>query len=86
MRIRRISSACVCWWKPVPSWKRMHELGIAHFLEHMAFNGTQHFPAEGQAIETFQRHGLAFGQHVNARTGFLTTVYHLELPHLEAPD
>lgn len=60
-----------------------HELGIAHFLEHMAFNGTKHFPEAGQAIETFQRHGLAFGQHFNAYTGFLQTVYTVELPHLE---
>lgn len=53
--------------------------GLAHFLEHMAFNGTTHFPAD-EMVEFFQRLGLAFGADTNAHTGFKETVYQLELP------
>src|SRR5262245_16308938 len=53
--------------------------GMAHFLEHLAFCGTRHFPA-GQTIEYFQRLGMKFGAHTNARTEFDKTVYQLELP------
>lgn len=53
--------------------------GIAHFLEHMAFNGSKRFPA-GETLEFFQRLGLSFGAHTNAETNFDTTVYMLELP------
>jgi zinc protease len=53
--------------------------GMAHFLEHMAFNGTKHFPA-GEMIEYFQRLGMSFGAHANAGTEFDRTVYKLELP------
>jgi len=53
--------------------------GLAHFLEHMAFNGTTNFPA-GEMVEYFQRLGMAFGSHTNAHTGFRETVYKLELP------
>lgn len=53
--------------------------GLAHFLEHMAFNGTAHFPA-GQMVEYFQRIGMAFGSDTNAHTGFDETVYKLNLP------
>ncbi len=53
--------------------------GLAHFLEHMAFNGTKHFPA-GQMVEYFQRLGMAFGADTNAHTSFRETVYKLELP------
>jgi len=61
--------------------------GIAHFLEHMMFNGTKHFPA-GQLIEYFQGIGMDFGNDVNAHTSYNETVYHLILPdgskeHLE---
>jgi len=53
--------------------------GIAHFVEHMAFNGTQHFP--GNAVGTFmQSLGVRFGAHVNAHTGFDETVYELQIP------
>src|SRR5262245_21162126 len=53
--------------------------GLAHFVEHMAFNGTTHFPA--QAIPTFmQSLGVRFGAHVNAHTGFDETVYELQIP------
>lgn len=53
--------------------------GLAHFLEHMAFNGTRNFPA-GQMVEYFQRLGMAFGADTNAHTSFRETVYKLELP------
>ena len=50
--------------------------GLAHFLEHMAFNGTEHFPGKG-IINTLERHGLAFGREVNAYTWFDETVYNI---------
>jgi len=53
--------------------------GIAHFLEHMAFNGSEHFPP-GSVIPFFESLGLTFGQHQNASTGFEHTVFQLALP------
>ncbi len=55
------------------------ERGMAHFLEHMAFNGSANFPA-GTLIEWFQGHGMAFGADTNAHTNFSETVYKLDLP------
>src|SRR3954469_23613076 len=53
--------------------------GLAHMVEHMAFNGTSHFP--GQDIIAFmQAIGMRFGAHVNAHTGFDETVYQLQIP------
>ena len=53
--------------------------GLAHFVEHMAFNGTLHFPK--QDIGNFmQSLGMRFGAHVNAHTGFDETVYELQIP------
>jgi zinc protease len=52
--------------------------GLAHFLEHMAFNGTEHF-APGELTATFERAGARFGPHVNAYTSFDETVYMLEV-------
>jgi zinc protease len=58
--------------------------GLAHFVEHMAFNGTTHFPK--QAIASFlQSVGMRFGPSVNATTGFDETVYSLEIP-TDRPD
>ncbi|MBB5352225.1 zinc protease [Haloferula luteola] len=58
--------------------------GLAHFLEHMVFNGTKHFtPAE--LIPRMQRLGIAFGAHANAYTSFDETVYMLDLPDLSEP-
>jgi len=56
-----------------------NQQGLAHFLEHMAFNGSKHFPA-GEMVEYFQRLGMAFGADTNAHTGFKETVYKLEMP------
>ncbi len=53
--------------------------GIAHYLEHMAFNGSANFPP-GAAIPFFQSLGLAFGRDQNAFTGFDQTTYQLALP------
>ena len=50
--------------------------GLAHFLEHMAFNGTKNFPDKG-IINTLERHGVAFGRNINAYTSFSETVYNL---------
>jgi zinc protease len=53
-----------------------HQNGLAHFLEHMAFNGTEHFPDKG-IIDFLERHGVAFGENINAYTGQNQTVYTL---------
>jgi zinc protease len=53
--------------------------GLAHFLEHMAFNGTEHFKP-GELIKYFEGTGTRLGPHVNAYTSFTETVYMLQLP------
>src|SRR5215510_4527166 len=53
--------------------------GLAHMLEHMAFNGSDHFKP-GELISFFERTGARLGPHVNAYTSFSETVYMLELP------
>lgn len=53
--------------------------GIAHFLEHMAFNGSRQFPS-GETIEYLQRLGMSFSADTNASTSFDRTIYQLELP------
>jgi zinc protease len=53
--------------------------GLAHFMEHMAFNGSKNVP-EGEYVKLLQRKGLAFGAHTNAYTSINETVYMLELP------
>ena len=53
--------------------------GMAHFLEHLAFCGSKHFPP-GEAIEALQRMGMQFGADSNAFTSYDKTVYQLELP------
>ncbi len=55
------------------------ERGLAHFLEHMAFNGSTNVP-EGEMVRLLERNGLAFGADTNASTGFQTTTYQLDLP------
>ncbi len=54
--------------------------GIAHYLEHMAFNGSKNFPP-GSVIDFFQSLGLAFGRDQNAFTSFDQTTYQLYLPN-----
>ncbi|MDQ6656107.1 MAG: insulinase family protein [Verrucomicrobiota bacterium] len=56
--------------------------GLAHFLEHMAFNGSTHYPP-GTLVEFFQRMGMSFGGDTNANTSFDRTIYQLELPRTD---
>ncbi len=60
-----------------------NERGLAHFLEHMAFNGSKRIP-EGEMIKLLEREGLAFGADTNASTGFEATTYKLDLPRADA--
>jgi zinc protease len=53
--------------------------GLAHFIEHMAFNGSDHFKP-GSLVAVFESVGARLGPHVNAYTSFDETVYMLELP------
>ena len=53
--------------------------GLAHFVEHMAFNGTQHFPKH-DLIEFIESLGMRFGADLNAYTSFDETVYILTVP------
>ena len=54
------------------------EQGLAHYLEHMLFNGSENFPP-GELIKYFQRIGMSFGGDANAHTGFFETVYDVVL-------
>jgi zinc protease len=53
--------------------------GVAHFVEHMAFNGTRNFPPL-EAFERFERLGMGRGTDTNASTDFDHTIYKLDLP------
>lgn len=59
-----------------------NQRGLAHFLEHMAFNGSTHY-APGTLVEFFQRMGMSFGGDTNASTSFDRTQYMLELPRTD---
>ena len=59
-----------------------NQQGLAHFLEHMAFNGSKNFPA-GTLIKYFESLGLTFGMHQNAFTSFDQTTYILSLPNVK---
>ncbi|MEA3264241.1 MAG: insulinase family protein [Pseudomonadota bacterium] len=58
------------------------ERGFAHFVEHMAFNGSTNVP-EGEMVKLLERQGLAFGADTNASTGFEWTEYKLDLPRTD---
>ena len=53
--------------------------GLAHFTEHMSFNGTTHFP-HNLLVDYLQKAGVRFGADINAYTSFDETVYQLPLP------
>lgn len=55
------------------------ERGLAHFLEHMNFNGLKHFP-KNELVDYLQKAGVRFGSDLNAYTGFNETVYQLPIP------
>jgi len=61
-----------------------NQRGIAHYLEHMVFNGSKHFPDAKKLIPEMQRLGIGFGSHANAYTSFDETVYMLDLPNKKA--
>ncbi len=52
------------------------QLGLAHFLEHMAFNGTSHYPGKNM-LNYLQSKGIRFGADINAYTAFDETVYNI---------
>lgn len=55
------------------------QLGLAHFIEHMAFNGTNNF-TKNELVDYLQSVGMRFGPHLNAYTSFAETVYQLRVP------
>lgn len=57
--------------------------GLAHFIEHMAFNGSAEVP-EGEMVPLLERHGLEFGPDTNAFTGYETVGYQLDIPEVDA--
>ncbi len=63
--------------------ERDDQAGLAHFLEHMAFNGSKAVK-EGEMVKILERLGLAFGADTNASTGFSETTYKLDLPRTDA--
>ena len=67
----------------------MHESdnqqGLAHFLEHMLFNGSTNFKP-GELVKYFQSIGMQFGPDANAHTGFYETVYDMLLPDGDRED
>jgi len=59
--------------------ERDDQRGLAHFVEHLAFDGTKHFPNK-DIIEYFRSLGMRFGGDANAYTSFDETVYHFDIP------
>ena len=56
-----------------------NQRGLAHFMEHMSFNGTQNFP-KNELVNYLQKTGVRFGADLNAYTSFDETVYQLPIP------
>lgn len=59
------------------------ELGLAHFIEHMAFRGSTNV-ADGEVVKMLERQGLQFGADTNAGTIFDETIYQFDFPHADA--
>jgi zinc protease len=62
--------------------ERDDQRGFAHFVEHMAFEGSTHVP-EGEMVRLLQRQGLRFGADTNATTTFERTTYQIDLPRAD---
>ena len=56
-----------------------NQRGLAHFMEHMSFNGTKNFP-KNELVNYLQKTGVRFGADLNAYTSFDETVYQLPIP------
>lgn len=56
-----------------------NQVGLAHFTEHMAFNGTKNFEKQ-ELVNFLEKSGVNFGADINASTGFDETIYQLQLP------
>ena len=66
----------------VGSWAEDHgkgEAGVAHYIEHVALAGTQHFP-DDELTRFVERHGGVFGYDLNALTGYDRTIYTFSIP------
>lgn len=61
------------------------EKGCAHFLEHVTFGGTRHFPKRS-LVEYLESLGMKYGQDINAFTGFDRTIYMFAVPTDHAKD
>ncbi len=59
--------------------EKENQLGLAHFVEHMAFNGTKNFE-KNELITYLESKGVTFGSDLNAHTSFDETVYKLQIP------
>ncbi|MCL2434761.1 MAG: insulinase family protein [Lentimicrobiaceae bacterium] len=59
--------------------ERDDQLGLAHFAEHMGFNGTKQFPGNS-LVNELEKKGVIFGRDLNASTGFEATLYFVNLP------
>lgn len=56
-----------------------NERGVAHLIEHMAFNGSEHF-SKNEVVDYFEKLGMSFGEDLNAHTSYEETVYKLTVP------
>ena len=59
-----------------------NQLGLAHFLEHMCFNGTKNFPGDNLK-KYLEKIGVKFGENLNAYTSFDETVYNIDNVNVE---
>lgn len=59
--------------------EKEHERGLAHFVEHMAFNGTKNYPGQ-RIFKRLEKHGIQLGADINAVTSLGSTTYQLSIP------